>query len=89
MPIENISSSQNQGRIFEQLLSKQLNPKNKLYQLKELINWSELEVKALGHIDIKQFGRDRKPHRVMLALLVAARFRNRTGLLLSANTGSN
>jgi IS5 family transposase len=70
MPIENLSQSQSQGRIFEHPLSKQLNPKNKLYQLRSLINWNDLESKALCHVDIKQFGRDRKSHRVMLALLM-------------------
>ena|GEM_PF-4956221 len=70
MPIENISLSQNQGRFFEEELSKKLNPKNKLYRLRDLVNWSELEEKALGHIEIKQFGRNRKPHRVMLGLLM-------------------
>ena len=70
MPIENLNASQNQGRFFEQILSKKLNPKHKLYQLRDLINWSDLETKALGHVDIKKFGRDRKSHRVMLALLM-------------------
>ena len=70
MPIENITPSQNQGRIFEERLSKKLNPRNKLYILRELINWSELEKKALSHVDVKQFGRSRKDHRVMIALLM-------------------
>ncbi len=64
MPIENLNASQNQGRFFEQILSKKLNPKHKLYQLRDLINWSDLETKALGHVDIKKFGRDRKSHRI-------------------------
>lgn len=70
MPIENITPSQNQGRLFEERLSKKLNPKNKLYCLRDLINWSELEEKALSHVEVKQFGRNRKDHRVMLALLM-------------------
>lgn len=70
MPIENIAPSQNQSRLFEEKLSKKLNPKNKLYCLRDLINWSELEKKALSHVEIKQFGRNRKDHRVMLALLM-------------------
>lgn len=70
MPIENITPSQKQGRLFEDRLSKRLNPKNKLYILRDLINWSGLEEKALSHIEIKQFGRNRKDHRVMLALLM-------------------
>jgi hypothetical protein len=43
-------------------LSKKLNPRNKLYILRDLINWSELEEKALSHVDVKQFGRKRKDH---------------------------
>ena len=70
MPIENITPSQKQGRLFEDRLFKRLNPKNKLYILRDLINWSDLEEKALSHIEIKQFGRNRKDHRVMLALLM-------------------
>ena len=76
MPIEKLSRSQNQGRIFEQTLESQLSPKNKLYQLRSLINWSSLEENALAHVDIKQFGRDRKPHRVMLALLMLQALHN-------------
>ena len=70
MPMENLSNSQNQGRIFQTLLSQNLYQKNKLYRLRDLINWSDLETNVLAHVDIKQFGRNRKPHRVMLALLM-------------------
>ncbi len=70
MPIENIAPSQNQGRLFEESLSKKLNPRNKLYIIRDLINWAELEEKSLSHVEIKQFGRNRKDHRVMLALLM-------------------
>lgn len=78
MPIEKLSKSQNQGRIFEHRLEAQLNPKNKLYKLRFLINWSDLEEKSLAHVDIKQFGRDRKPHRVMLGLLMLQAMYNGT-----------
>ncbi len=70
MPIDNLADSQNQGRLFEELLSRKLNPKNKLYQLRSLIDWDNLEKAALAHVDIKQFGRNRKSHRVMLALFM-------------------
>ena len=70
MPIENITSSQNQGRLFDEKLSKKLRPENKLYILRDLINWPDLEEKALSHVEIKQFGRKRKDHLVMLALLM-------------------
>ena len=68
MPIENITFSQKQERLFEERLSTKLNPKNKLYKLKYMVNWSELEARALPDIQIKQFGRNKKDHRVMLAL---------------------
>ena len=68
MPIENITFSQKQERLFGEKLSIQLNRKNKLYKLRELVNWSELEAKALPEIEIKQFGRNKKDHRVMLGL---------------------
>jgi IS5 family transposase len=68
MPIENITFSQKQERLFEDKLSTKLNPKNKLYKLRDLVNWSELEARALPNIEIKQFGRRKKDHRVMLAL---------------------
>ena len=68
MPIENINSSQNQGRFFDDKLSTKLNPKNKLYKLRDLINWSDLELRALSDVQIKQFGRNKKSHRVMLGL---------------------
>ena len=70
MPIEDLSASQNQGRIFQTPLSQNLYRKNKLYRLRDLINWPELESKVLSHVNIKQFGRNRKSHRVMLALLM-------------------
>jgi IS5 family transposase len=68
MPIENITFLQKQGRLLEDRLSTKLNPKNKLYKLKEMVNWSYLEARALSDIQIKQFGRNKKDHRVMLAL---------------------
>lgn len=68
MPIENITFSQKQERLFDERLSTKLNPKNKLYKLRDLVNWSELEARALPNIEIKQFGRNKKDHRVMLAL---------------------
>ena len=68
MPIDNITFSQKQERLFEEKLSTKLNPKNKLYKLKDMVNWADLEARALSDIQIKQFGRNKKDHRVMLAL---------------------
>jgi hypothetical protein len=66
MPIENITFSQKQERLFGEKLSIQLDRKNKLYKLRDLVNWSELEAKALPKIEIKQFGRNKKDHRVII-----------------------
>ena len=68
MPIDNITFSQKQARLFEDKLSTKLNPKNKLYKLRDMVNWSDLETRALPDIQIKQFGRNKKDNRVMLAL---------------------
>lgn len=68
MPIENIIIAQKQGRFLEEKLANKLNSQNKLYKLRDLINWSDLEARALSSIEVKQFGRSRKDHRVMLAL---------------------
>ena len=35
--------TQNQGRLFDEQLSKKLDHKHKLYQLKNLIDWDNLE----------------------------------------------
>lgn len=68
MPIENITILQKQGRLLEDRLSTKLNPKNKLYKLKDIVNWGDLEARALSEIQVKQFGRNKKDQRVMLAL---------------------
>lgn len=70
MPIEKIAQPQSQGRLFEERLSIKLNPQNKLYKLRPLVNWPELEAKAMSHVQVKRRGRKRKDHRVMLALLM-------------------
>jgi hypothetical protein len=64
MPIENLSYSQKQGRLFEERLSQILSPENKLYKIRALVNWSELEEKALAHVEIHKRGRNKKSHRV-------------------------
>lgn len=68
MPIENTTFVQKQERLFEEKFSDTLNSKNKLYKLRDLIDWNSLEARALSNIEVKQFGRSRKDHRVMLAL---------------------
>ncbi|WP_342224828.1 transposase [Rickettsia endosymbiont of Urophora cardui] len=68
MPIDNIIKSQEQGKLFGYKLKEELNPNNKLYKLRELINWSRLEEWLSKNVCIKKFGRNRKCHRVMLGI---------------------
>jgi len=68
MPMENITNSQRQSRIFVKNLSEELNKKNKIFQLRGLINWEELEKAALAHLKVRQLGRNQKSHRVLLGL---------------------
>jgi len=70
MPIENVKNIQSQGRFFEDRLILKLKPTNKLFRLRELINWEELEKNALKNLDVKKLGRNRKSPRVMLGLLM-------------------
>ncbi len=39
--IDNITKSQQQSKLLRYKLSEELNRKNKLYQLRELINWDD------------------------------------------------
>lgn len=68
MPIENVTFSQQQGKLFEEKLSAKLSRKNKLYKLRDIIDWGGLEERALATVEVKQLGRNKKAHRVMLAL---------------------
>lgn len=68
MPIENVIGSQNQGRFLEDKLSSRLNKGNKLYKLRELVDWEGLEAHIASSVKIERYGRNRKAHRVMIAL---------------------
>ncbi|HJD66442.1 MAG TPA: transposase [Rickettsia endosymbiont of Bembidion nr. Transversale] len=68
MPIENIIKSQKQGKLFGYKLKEELNSNNKLYKLRELINWSLLEEWLSKNVPINRFGRNRKCYRVMLGV---------------------
>lgn len=68
MPIENIIKSQKQGKLFGYKLKEELNPNNKLYKLRELIDWPCLEEWLSKNVSIKTSGRNRKCHRVMLGV---------------------
>jgi|GEM_PF-5543071 len=68
MPIENLPKSQKQGQLFKNKLSEQLNPKNKLYKLRELINWSILEQWMVSNVNISKFGRNQKCNRMLFGV---------------------
>ena len=70
MPIENLPKSQNQGQLFKNKLSEQLDPKNKLYKLRELINWSILEQWMVSNVNISKFGRNQKYNNPSCQLIV-------------------
>ena len=68
MPIESITKSQKQGKLFGYKLAEELNSDNKLYKLRELINWATLEECLSKNVNISKFGRNRKCHRVLLSV---------------------
>jgi len=67
MPKENIKILQRQERLFEDRLSVKLNKENKLYKLRDMVDWSALEVQALPSNDIKRFGRNQKDHNPLIS----------------------
>jgi IS5 family transposase len=68
MPIDKIEDSQRQARLFFEQLSRKLNPNNKLYKLKELINWQTLEDNISKLVKIEKLGRTKKDTRVLLGV---------------------
>lgn len=68
MPMSKVADAQKQARMFFENLTRKLNSKNKLYKLRSLINWSDLE-KEISHLTpVAKFGREKKSLRVMLGL---------------------
>ena len=70
MPVKDISKSQSQLRLFSYKLSEELNPHNKLYKLRDLINWPILEEYVLSSMEVSSYGRDRHSIRILLGLLL-------------------
>jgi IS5 family transposase len=54
--------------LFFEDLNRKLNPKNKLYKLRGLINWSELEENVSPLVNVSDLGHTRKSLRVMLGV---------------------
>jgi len=89
MPAEKIELKQKQGRLFHQKLSIELNPKHKLYKLRELINWSELESGVSQIVNVKRYGRAKKDLRVMLGLSMLQAMYNFSDCLTSETLEEN
>lgn len=68
MPLDNFANAQKQSRMFQDELSKELNPKNKLYKLRSLINWDSLEKEVLKLVKIHQLGRNKRSVRILLGV---------------------
>ncbi len=89
MPIANIESTQRQSRLLQNSLSEELSPKHKLYKLRPLINWSNLEEKIAKLINVSRMGRERKSLRVMLGLALLQAMYNTTDCYASETFEEN
>jgi len=88
MPIKDLKD-QKQGRIFQTELSQELNPKNKLYKLRQVIDWSKLGQDVLKLTKVKQLGRGRSSLRVMLGLSMLQAMYNFSDCLTSEEFTEN
>ncbi len=57
-----------QGRLFEQRLSRQLNPKHELIQLAKEINWETIE--TIVDVYFEEIGRKGMPTRLVIGILM-------------------
>ena len=89
MPIENIKDSQYQSRIFERGLSEELERSHKLYKLRNLINFDELEEKIRKLIKEKKLGRTKTSTRVLIGLGLLQAMYNTSDALTSETFEEN
>lgn len=89
MPIKNIKHSQSQRRLLGYKLADELNPKNKLYQLRSVIDWEVLENYVIKETQVKKYGRDRHSIRVLLGLLMLQAMNNTSDKLTSEELTEN
>lgn len=89
MPIEKIENEQRQGRLLQESLSRELNPKHKLYKLRDLISWAQLENSIGKIVKIDSLGRERKSLRVMIGLSMLQAMYNFSDCLTSETFGEN
>lgn len=88
MPIKKLED-QKQSRLFQNELSKELNSKNKLYKLRQVIDWPKLEKDVLKLIDVKRLGRERTSVRLMLGLVMLQAMYNFSDCLTSEEFKEN
>lgn len=89
MPIKNLAVSQKQTRMFQTELSLDLNKKNKLYKLRQVIDWSSLEKEVLKLINVKDLGRERTSLRILLGLAMLQAMYNFSDILTSEELSEN
>lgn len=89
MPAEKIEFEERQGRLFHQKLSVELSRKHKLYKLRELINWGELECEVGKIVKVARYGRAKKSLRVMLGLSMLQAMYNFSDSLSSESLEEN
>ncbi|MEI7669922.1 MAG: IS5 family transposase [Pseudomonadota bacterium] len=87
--MDQIELAQKQARLFFDDLTRKLNPKNKLYKLRELINWSELEEDVSKLVNVSEFGRTRKSIRLMLGVSMLQAMYNFSDSLASEEIEEN
>jgi len=89
MPIEKIGEKERQTRLFQDKLSIELNSNHKLYKLRDLINWTELESAIEEIVNVKRYGRAKKSLRVMLGLSMLQAMYNYSDCLTSETLEEN
>ena len=89
MPIKNIEESQRQNRLMMDKLSEELNPKNKLYKLRSIIDWKKLEGYILTKQKVQAKGRERHSVRVMVGLLLLQAMKNTSDALTAEELTEN
>lgn len=89
MPELKIEFQEKQGRLFQDELSIELDPKHKLYKLRKLINWSGLQKELSPIVNVKEYGRNKKSIRVMLGLTMLQAMYNYSDAATSEILGEN
>src|SRR6056297_1299846 len=89
MPIKDIKKLQSQSRLIGYKLSEELNPQNKLYKLRDEINWAVLEKHVLANMKVSGSGRERHSVRLLLGLLLLQAMNNTSDRLAAEELTEN